>query len=53
MINQLKEFSKLLMFVSTISHRVLVFLLVCTVLFLLLFSKSLSLFIEDLRDVEN
>ena len=48
---QLKEFSKLLMFVYDVLHRVLaLYMRVCI---LILFSKSSSLFIEDLRDVEN
>ena len=49
MIRQLEEFSKLLMFVSTFLRRVLAFACMCS----LLFSKSSSLFIEELRDVEN
>jgi len=46
----LKEFSKLLMFkFATFLHRVLAFCL----LWFSIFFKSLSLFIEDFRDVEN
>ena len=48
---QLKEFSKLLMFVFDVLHRVLA--LYACILSRLIFSKSSSLFIEDLRDVEN
>jgi len=49
---QLKEFSKLLMFVYDILRRVLA-LYACMLSRWLLFSKSSSLFIEELRDVEN
>jgi len=48
---QLKEFSKLLMFYFDVLHRVLALYMSVCIFFL--FSKSLSLFIEDLWDVEN